>query len=291
MLPNFIICGAAKAGTTALYDYLGQHPEVCLSHAKETHFFSVHYHRGLAWYERFFDACHDHIAIGEASPSYMTHSDAPARIAAAIPNAKLIFMLRDPVARAWSNYWFDVSKGVQSPKESFSDSIRSARGFRRYVKRGFYMEQIDRYLAHFPLDHMQFLFAEHLRSDRLSVLTTAFRFLEVDPDFVPVDLTPRNVARLPRNQIASWVTGKWTPARLLLGRLIRDYLPEWVRYASRPMRNAIRTVFYIPENLPEMAVEDRIYLVGIFERHIDRLEVFLKMDLAPLWQTAASRRI
>lgn len=76
----------------------------------------------------------------------------------------------------------------------------------------------------------------------------------------------------------------------MLGRPTRDYLPEWVRFTSTPNRNAIRTVFFAPHNLPEMAVEDRIYLEKVFEQHIDRLQVFLGRDLAPFWKAASKRR-
>lgn len=106
MLPNFLIVGAARAGTTSLYYYLKQHPDVFMSPKKEIDFFDVdkNFEKGLDWYERYFEGYTGQKAIGEASPLYMYLEKVPKRIAKVIPDVKLIFILRNPVDRAYSHY-------------------------------------------------------------------------------------------------------------------------------------------------------------------------------------------
>ena len=111
MLPNFLIIGAAKCGTTSLYYQLKQHPQVFMPDTKEPTFFSERergqWKRGLEWYESLFAARNNEIALGEASTSYSkasAYEDAPRLIAATIPEVRLIYLIRDPIAQILSNY-------------------------------------------------------------------------------------------------------------------------------------------------------------------------------------------
>src|SRR5215469_13417957 len=122
--PSFFIVGAANSGTTSLYGYLKQHPDVFMPALKEPHYFAQvtpsHKQRHLrtiirnqAAYLRLFHRADGCKAIGEASPSYLWDANAPYRIARAIPDAKIIILLRDPVERAYSHYLMDVREGLQ----------------------------------------------------------------------------------------------------------------------------------------------------------------------------------
>jgi len=112
MLPNFLIVGAQKAGTSSMVIYLSEHPDVSVP-LNEIHFFDIdeRYKKGLKWYEKHFKKWNGQKAIGEKTPIYMYLEKVPARIAKDLPNIKLIFMLRNPTDRAWSNYWMRVRKG------------------------------------------------------------------------------------------------------------------------------------------------------------------------------------
>src|SRR5690606_19149476 len=125
MLPNFLVIGAQKAGTTWLYDVLRRHPDIFLPETKELSYFCQldsdgnelnHFSRlDLAWYEGFFSAQDTETAIGEISPMYLCDEMAPRRIASTFPSIKLIAALRDPVERAASEYWMTFNKRASMP--------------------------------------------------------------------------------------------------------------------------------------------------------------------------------
>src|SRR5918992_1234170 len=118
MLPNFLIIGAAKAGTTSLWAYLREHPQVFMAEPKELHFFvaASNWKRGLGWYESHFDRAKGSVAVGEACGAYSrfpTHRGVPARIAGVVPDARLIYLVRHPIDRMVSNYVLNVRLGVE----------------------------------------------------------------------------------------------------------------------------------------------------------------------------------
>jgi hypothetical protein len=178
-LPDAVIIGAQKCGTTSLYHYLLYHPAVVRPTKKEVHYFDNNYARGLKWYRLHFSRRHGRLNF-ESSPYYLFHPKVPERLAATVPHAKLIVMLRDPVARAYSHYWHEKRLGHEHL--SFADAIEaederlageSTRlseddGYRSYnhehysyVERGRYVEQIERWFQFFARN--QFLFVDSER--------------------------------------------------------------------------------------------------------------------------------
>src|SRR5437667_3118215 len=164
--PNFFIVGAQNSGTTSLYGYLKQHPDVFMPALKEPHYFAQitpsHEQRYLrtivrdeAAYLRLFLKAKGYPAIGEASPSYLWDANAPHRIRKAVPHAKIIILLRDPVERAYSHYLMDVREGRQDLpflQALERDWNRSKKGWsvsQLYVELGLYAEQVRRYLEVF----------------------------------------------------------------------------------------------------------------------------------------------
>jgi hypothetical protein len=186
----FIIAGVQKGGTTALFDYLGDEPGVSLSRMKEVHFFDD---EAQGWAQPDYAAYHANFAPfdgrprGEATPIYLYWPNSLERIAAYNPAIKLIVMLRDPVARAWSHWKMEYARGVET--RPFAWCIREGRqrlfegepwGFDReisYVERGFYGEQMARLLRLFPRDQMLVLRAEDLRAGPASTLARVRGFL------------------------------------------------------------------------------------------------------------------
>lgn len=112
MLPNFIIPEAQKSGTTALRIYLAQHPEVYIVN-KEIHFFNKNFDKGIEWYEQFFKAWKGEKAIGEKTPDYLYDGHTPQRIYEVTPDVKLIFVLRNPIDKAYFHYWYNVRVGLE----------------------------------------------------------------------------------------------------------------------------------------------------------------------------------
>ena len=172
-LPDFLVIGAQKAGTTALYAYLRWHPGITGPSWKEVSFFDRHWWRGESWYRGHFPLRSGGRLVGEASPSYLFHPLAPERARAVVPNARLVALLRDPVDRAYSQYQHEVALGREplSFEEALGSEEERTRGeverlvadpraFSRawwdhtYAARGLYAEQLERWLAVFPQEQL-----------------------------------------------------------------------------------------------------------------------------------------
>lgn len=201
---DFIIAGAQKAGTTALFDYLGDHPQIGLSDVKEVHFFDD---ETQDWSAPEYDAYHAHFDLadrarvwGEATPIYLYWKDSLARIRAYNPAIRLIVLLRDPVARAFSHWKMEFARGAET--QPFDWCVRQGRqrlfdaepwGFHRefsYVERGFYGAQIEHLLSLFPADQLLVLRAEDLEASPGPALAAVSAFLQVD---APPPIRPRRV--------------------------------------------------------------------------------------------------
>jgi hypothetical protein len=183
-LPGFLILGAQKAGTTALYAYVRWHPEITGPSWKEVSYFDRHYRRGRRWYRGHFPVRPRGRLIGEASPGYLFHPLAPQRVAETVPAAKLIALLRDPVDRALSHYHHEVA--LEREPLSFEDALAAEPGRTRgeeerlirdpgywspawwdhtYLARGRYAEQLERWFAVFPREQLLVVASEELAGD------------------------------------------------------------------------------------------------------------------------------
>lgn len=188
MLPNFLIIGAMKAGTTSLYHYLYEHPEVFMASPKELDFFvaSRNWHRGVGWYEAHFEGAGAAVAVGEASPNYSkAHSDSGVadRIADVLPDAKLLYIVRDPIERIRSMYAHLVDEGVE--RRSIDDAVA---GDDDYLQTSRYALQLRPFLERFPRDRVLVMSSETLRDNRREALSRIFRFVGVDPTYEPAVL-------------------------------------------------------------------------------------------------------
>jgi tetratricopeptide (TPR) repeat protein len=205
--PSFLIIGTQKGGTTSLHRYLCEHPHVQPAAHKEIDFWSVEYDRGLAWYMAQFPprSSDSRCITGEASPTYLDHPDAPARLQATFPNTKLILVLRDPTDRAISHYYHRYrERNLVTPIEAFlrselvftqqhpPESIpadRYATHLRgRLISRGLYSTFVKRWLQFFPRDQILAIDSRELFSQTGAVLTRVHRFLDLEPQ--PLDVYP-----------------------------------------------------------------------------------------------------
>ncbi|PLS85534.1 MAG: sulfotransferase [Actinobacteria bacterium] len=221
-MPNFLVIGAAKSGTTALYRYLNEHPQVYMSPVKETNFFALEGERldfrgprdrevlersvnvssvtGLEAYRGLFGGVSGEKAIGEASPLYLYSPKAPGRIRRYVPEAKLVAVLRDPVERAYSGFLMMRACG-REPIADFASALREE-GRRakdnwehswHYKRMGFYHAQLKRYYDAFDRGQIRVYLHEDLDADTLGTLQNLFGFLGVDGTFVP-DISVRHNA-------------------------------------------------------------------------------------------------
>jgi len=258
--PDFLVIGAAKAGTTALFKAIGRHPRVFLPSAKEPRYFAypdappafkgpygaVNSRRVLAdraTYLRIFDGCPSTHLTFEASNEYLVSERAPAAAARQIPSARLIVMLRHPVERAFSQFLHLTAEGHETSR-TFAEAweaceARIAAGWMpvfNYRLRGFYGAQLTRWLEHFPREQLLVLFYEDWRARPADVLAQVWRHVGLEPIENPV-ITRENVSSLqPRwRWLHHHMTNLENPVRWLAQRT----LPLRVRDAITAAAGAI----------------------------------------------------
>ena len=203
-LPDFLVLGAQKAGTTALYAYLRWHPAITGPSWKEVSFFDRHWWRGESWYRGQFPLRSGGRLVGEASPSYLFHPLAPERVRALVPDARLVALVRNPVDRAYSHYQHEVSLGREPL--SFEAALAAEEGRTRgeverlvadprafspawwdhtYVARGLYAEQLERWLAVFPSEQLLSIRSEDLGDQPEATYSELLAFLRAPPHSLP----------------------------------------------------------------------------------------------------------
>ena len=185
-IADFFIIGAAKSGTTTLYDYLALHPQICMSSEKEPCYFNSSHpysQRGLEWYRSLFSAARDGQICGEATTNYSAWPktpDAPELIAQHVPHAKFIYMLREPVQRTYSHFIHRHEREVFVGKPYRMTFEEFAEHDPVVLYASDYASQVARYLAHFPKNSILPLVFEDFTNDRERALAKVFRFLEVE---------------------------------------------------------------------------------------------------------------
>lgn len=291
MLPNFLGLGAQKSGTTSLVHYLRSHPDIYLpapkiSNRKEINFFFHDnlYKKGTAYYESFFKHHAGKKAVGEVSPDYLYHPVCLKRIKRDLGHLKFIIILRNPIDRAYSNYWMEVRRGNEAL--SFENAIQREAGriqrgvFEKdtygYVQRGYYHTQINAYMQAFPESEFLLLLSEDLKLKRAKTLKQVFRFLQVDADV----------------QIPNMGTEYHTATRMRSVRLhqyITTQKPHWTRRMIKlfipfpGLRNQLRTYLIMRNEKPffpsRMKPETRKKLAQVYQESIDKLSVLMNADL------------
>jgi hypothetical protein len=193
-LPNLLIPGAGKSGTTSLHGYLNQHPDVFMSEWKEPHFFSnpEFFGQGLGEYAKLFQDAGDARIRGESSTTYLQFPDVIERIKASLPETSLIFMLRNPIDRIDSHYRWMVSLGLEDRPlraalladidqgPTFNDRIGGAK-FRFYFDESRYGTHLRRFLEAFDRSEVLVLTNEELQRDHMATLEKSARLLRIDP--------------------------------------------------------------------------------------------------------------
>lgn len=227
-LPDFVIIGAQRCGTSSLYAYLSQHPQVLPAIKKEVHFFDLGFEKGVRWYRAHFPfllemRCRRLLAsksviTGEASPCYLFHPHSPKRLAAVVPKAKLIVLLRNPIDRAYSHYHLNLKKkreALSFEEAIFNEGARlqgeldkmlaneSYNSFNHrhfsYLQRGIYVDQLQAYAEFFDRDQILVIKSEDFFSRTPEVFQQILEFLGLEP-YIPGDMHPRNASNYSKKQ-------------------------------------------------------------------------------------------
>ncbi|MFG1425384.1 sulfotransferase family protein [Roseixanthobacter glucoisosaccharinicivorans] len=231
------VCGVQKGGTTSLFEYLSAHPDIASPNRKELHFFDNETNNwrqpDYGILESAFPEADGRLRF-EATPIYMFWPPAMARIRAYNPDARLIFLFRDPGERAWSQWCMNYARGVE--QMMFADALRAGRARLSqdalltrawrdfsYVERGFYGSQVQRALAHFPVDQLLFLRSQDLARDPQTTLGRIATFLGLD-SFPPM-AAKRACARPDR----SWPCHPTQADNALISSLLATELDTFTR--------------------------------------------------------------
>ena len=281
-LPDYVIVGAPKCGTSSLAKYLGDHPQAYMVPEKELRFFDQHFDEGLDWYRSRF-APADGELVGEATPSYLFEPGAIARMRSIIPRARLIALLREPVERAYSHYqhWhgrLGERRGFRAavePELALGRTTTSAgwdperpEGY-HYLARSRYRFQLERLCEHYPREQLHVIFFEDLEARPVEVFQDACRFLGIDPDAVPASVG--EVVNPYRYYYPAWLWGLFV--RVRIGRFLPGRAGAWL----------YRRMVRVAEPYPPLEDELRERLRAHFAPDNRELEQWLGRPLPQSW--------
>ena len=294
MFPNFLLVGTQKGATTSLRYYLETHPEIYIHRAKECKFFVREdlYQKGIQFFKSYFSEYNGEKVIGLVDPDIMFFEESLERLRNYIDfsSAKFIFILRDPVERAFSHYLMTYRRGLE--KLTFEEAIEkenerlSKGGFFEkmhysYVSRGFYLKQIERFLPYVKRSQMLFLLTEELKQDRINTLKKIFNFLNVSTDFVPPNINVQyHKATVPKSVILLRLMKSNHKAKKIITHLlipsskVRHFLYDLIYKFNQTDRINIK--------LTEKA---RLKLAKLYKDENKKLSDFLGIDLSLWWHS------
>ncbi len=284
-LPNFFIVGAPKAGTTSLYYYLSEHPEVFMSPVKEPNFFSfeeieaqkLYYkEKGIGDFKEYlnlFKGAKDEKVIGEASVSYLFYPKVPLKIKKLIPDAKIIIILRNPIERAYSHYLMDYKLGyINIPFEEVvykkTNSKWANLYYQQYIELGFYYQQVKRYIDIFGENQVKIFFSENLKNEPKKVIFSLFSFLKINIDFSPNNTKLYNTYEMPKNRIFR---------KLYSFNFFRKSIKKII--PSSYLKIVKKTFFY-KDRKPDLNKELKKHLRKLYKEDIKKLEILINKDLS-----------
>lgn len=266
MLPNLVIIGAMKAGTSSLHYYLSLHPEISMSHIKELHFFTSdkmggNWSKGIEWYESNFKQFITKIR-GESSTTYAWHptfKDIPERMYTLVPDTKLVYILRDPIERIISQYVHNVSAGRET-----RDVSKAVLENRNYIFVSSYYMQLEQYLKYYPGSNILIITLEELTKNTYQVLKRVFGFLGVDDSFYSSEFSTVH------NKSSDKTRKNWLG--LLVSRIQgKDnrnlVIPKKVERALEPLMLSMVKKPFLKDNI-------RQELISILKDDIDRLKKY-----------------
>lgn len=307
-LPQFFITGTVKGGTTALYNYLLEHPDIYMSPVKEPHFFctdidpvnfreqykkmiqvdveeflkgevkekwvNTAFIRDEKVYRRLFANAKISQVRGESSTSYLISTEAAQNIYKLIPEAKIIIMLRDPVERAYSHYLMNYRSGSVTSNfqmELERDIGAHPKGWgitRMFADHGFYYEPVKRYIDIFGHDQVMIILNEDLSDDTGDTVRAIYKFLGVDQDYTAGFHQRHNSASIPTSGLS----------RFLLRQNSLIKLASLV--VPRQIRNAIYRNLLVTGNVPEISMQSRKYLNDLYRDDVQKLQQLIGRDLS-----------
>ena len=289
-LPNFLIIGAAKAGTTALHAYLQQHPQIYMTPTKETNFFAfageeidfqgpgdeaLKDFSITDWetYQAQFAQVTIEKAIGEACPSYLYYPQAATRIKQYLPDARLIVILRNPITRAYANFLHIVRDDRETHRD-FALALQDEPNriannwewFWHYIQVGFYGKQLQHYYQIFASSQIQVYLYEDLKENAITTLQDIFFWLEVDDTFIPDIALRPNKSGMPKNKLIHQILTKPNPIKTLLKPLFPAKIRQKIQHQNL--------------NTPKISQEVKQQLLDLYHADILQCQDLIDRDLS-----------
>jgi hypothetical protein len=301
-LPDFLVIGAFKSGTTSLAQFLGHHPQIFMPWLQEPNFFAYehaetggaprpevernsvykrHRTRTLAQYESLFEEAPPGALIGECSPEYLRSPYACGRIAAELPNARLLAILRNPIERAFSDYQAFVRDSLE--RSPFSEAIHRPPGIEpgsQYVMTGFYGRQLKPYVDTFGKDRVKVILNEDLRDDAKVVLDGVCEWLGVDPMPDSAELMNQfNVSGRPRN------------AAVALAYKLRRVSRPWAKpIVPERLQRGVDSLLATGLKRESVSPAVRSELIEVYREDIELLQTLIDRDLSSWLRPAGAPR-
>ncbi|MGF1481147.1 MAG: sulfotransferase [Cyanophyceae cyanobacterium] len=289
-LPTFLIVGVQKAGTTSIYKYLQQHPQVYMSPIKETNFLEKDWEAFAAETGRqnrsgintFAEYCHlfenatDELALGEISPNYLFHHETSAeRIQRYVPHAKLIAILRNPIERAYSDYLMHVRDAID--EKSLSEQIKTSAHQSYIIRKGLYYTPLKYYFDKFGQEQLKVYLYEDLCTAPAQFMSALYRFIGVDDGF-DIDTSKKaQVAQVPKVKLVNNLLQRQNPLRSSIAAVLKPLFPEEARQTLR--QKLVQLNSQDKQKAP-LSAEDRQGLIEIYREDILKLQDLIGRDLS-----------
>ena len=282
-LPSFIVIGVAKGGTTSLYRYFDQHPQVYMHPDKGSNYFGWEDARDWQWwdegdppklhhfkartlqeYEAAFAGASDELAVGEVSPQYLRSPTAARRMRELLPEVKVIASLRNPAERAFSGFLMRTRRGeeVRPADEELTPSAS-------HVKEGFYYTRLKRYFDAFPREQLKIFLFDDFRRDPARIMADLFDYVGVDASFTPDTRSRHNPANVPKSRLVNRVL--YHPRVMRTAKTVIP-VPAY-GLAKRARQLNLRTP-------PTLSDDLRTRLLEIYREDILKVEELLGRDLS-----------
>jgi Sulfotransferase family len=292
-LPTFIVIGVAKGGTTSIYRYLDQHPEIFMCPEKGTNFFGYEDARDWRWheegeppllrhfkvttlveYQAVFDGVTDERAVGEVSPQYFRCPTAARRIHDCVPSVKLVASLRNPADRAFSGFLMRTRRG-----ETVGDAHVELTPDSSHVKEGFYYPRMKRYYDAFDREQIKVYLFDEFKKSPADLVRDLFGFLDVDAAFVPDTTVQHNPANVPKSAFLNRI---FYQPRVIRG--VKAVLPARLEEVAKRLRQ---------RNLspaPSFPADLRASLLEHYREDILQLEELIDRDLSGWFEPLPASR-
>ncbi|MEM1172990.1 MAG: sulfotransferase domain-containing protein [Cyanobacteria bacterium P01_H01_bin.35] len=289
-LPTFLVVGIEKAGTTSIYQYLNQHPQIYMSPVKETNFLERDWEnfqgkpnskRIDTWekYCNLFNNVQDEIAIGEVSPNYLFHyKSSSQRIIKYVPDVKMIAILRNPVDRAYSDYLMHLRDSIEVEKiRSLTEQVKFRADSSFTIKKGLYYTPVKHYFDTFGKERIKIYLYNDLSEDSTTMIQDMYQFIGVNSNFTPETSERQQVAAVPKNQSLNNLIKTKNPVRTAVSSVFRVVMPPEMR---QKLRSGLIKLNSGGKELKPLSSEERKILTDFYREDILKLQDLIQRDLS-----------